>query len=57
MKSHLSSLHLSIWDVVDLGIMLPEIGDEDYDSNEVTQIIHFDSQATTVLLSSSCMED
>jgi hypothetical protein len=56
MKSHLSSLHPSIWDVVDLGIMLPEIGDEDYDSNEVTQI-HFDSQATTVLLSSLCMED
>jgi hypothetical protein len=40
MKSHLYSFHSSIWDVVDLGMKIPEIGNEDYDPNEVAQIIH-----------------
>jgi hypothetical protein len=57
MKSHLSSLHPSIWDVVDLGMVLPEIEDEDYNSDEVAQIIHFNSQATIVLLVSLCREE
>jgi hypothetical protein len=29
------------------------VGDEDYDSDEVAQIRHFNSQATTILLGSS----
>jgi hypothetical protein len=32
------------------------VGDEDYDSDEVAQIRHFDSQATTILLASLCRE-
>jgi hypothetical protein len=33
------------------------MGDEAYDSDEVTQIRHFDSQATTILLASLCREE
>jgi hypothetical protein len=50
MRHHLTSLHTSIWDVVELGVQVPSVGDEDYDSDEVAQIRHFNSQATTILL-------
>jgi hypothetical protein len=30
------------------------VGDEGYNSDEVAQIKHFDSQATTILLASLC---
>jgi hypothetical protein len=40
MRHHLTSLHTSIWDVVDLGVQVPSPGDEDYDSDEVAQIRH-----------------
>jgi hypothetical protein len=33
------------------------MGDEGYDSDEVAQIRHFDSQATTILLASLCREE
>jgi hypothetical protein len=33
------------------------VGDEDYDSDEATQIRHFNSQATSILLSSLCQEE
>jgi hypothetical protein len=33
------------------------VGDEAYGSDEVTQIRHFDSQATTILLASLCREE
>jgi hypothetical protein len=33
------------------------VGDEVYDSDEVTQIRHFNSQATTILLASLCREE
>jgi hypothetical protein len=33
------------------------VGDEVYDSDEVAQIRHFDSQATTILLASLCREE
>jgi hypothetical protein len=33
------------------------MGDEAYDSNEVTQLWHFNSQATTILLASLCREE
>jgi hypothetical protein len=37
--------------------MLPTVGDEGYDSDEVAQIRHFNSQATTILLASLCREE
>ena len=57
MRHHLTSLHTSIWDVVELGVQVPSPGDEDYDSDEVAQIRHFNSQATTILLASLCHEE
>jgi hypothetical protein len=50
MKYHLTSLHKSIWDVVEFGVQVSSVGDEDYDEDEVAQIEHFNSQATTILL-------
>jgi hypothetical protein len=57
MRHHLTSLHASIWDIVEFGAQVPNVGDEDYDSDEVAQIRHFDSQATTILLASLCREE
>jgi hypothetical protein len=47
-RHHLTSLHTSIWNVVEFGVQVPFVRDEDYDSDEVAQIRHFNSQATTV---------
>jgi hypothetical protein len=57
MRHHLTSLHTSIWDIVKFGAQVPSAGDEAYDSDEVAQIRHFDSQATTILLASLCREE
>jgi hypothetical protein len=57
MRHHLTSLHASIWDIIEFGAQVPSVGDEGYDSNEVTQIRHFNSQATTILLASLCREE
>jgi hypothetical protein len=57
MSHHLTSLHASIWDIVEFGAQVPMVGDEDYDSDEVAQIRHFNSQATTILLASLCREE
>jgi hypothetical protein len=57
MRHHLTSLHTSIWDVVEFGVQVPSVGDEDYDSDEVAQIRHFNSQATTILLASLSQEE
>jgi hypothetical protein len=57
MSHHLTSLHASIWDIVEFGAHVPSVGDEGYDSDEVAQIRHFDSQATTILLASLCREE
>jgi hypothetical protein len=54
MMHHLTSLHGSIWDIVELGAQVPQVGDKDYDSDEATQIRHFNSQATSILLASLC---
>ena len=43
MRHHLTSLHASIWDIVEFGAQVPSVGDEGYDSDEVAQIRHFDS--------------
>jgi hypothetical protein len=57
MKGHLTSLHESIWDVVEYGAQVPQVVDKDYDSDEVAQIRHFNSQATTILLASLSREE
>jgi hypothetical protein len=57
MRHHLTSLHASIWDIVEFGVQVPTIGDEGYDSDELAQIRHFTSQATTILLASLCREE
>jgi hypothetical protein len=57
MRHHLTSLHASIWDIVEFGVHVPMVGDEGYDSDEVAQIRHFNSQATTTLLASLCREE
>src|SRR6187455_1010967 len=56
-KHHLTSLHTSIWDVVEIGVQVPSPRDEDYDKDEVAQIEHFNSQATTTLLASLSQEE
>jgi hypothetical protein len=43
MRYHLTLLHKSIWDVVESGVQVPSVGDEDYDEDEVAQIEHFNS--------------
>jgi hypothetical protein len=57
MRYHLTSLHRSIWDVVEFGVQVPSVGDEEYDEDEVAQIQHFNSQATTILLTSLSREE
>jgi 3D (Asp-Asp-Asp) domain-containing protein len=57
MRHHLTSLHASIWDIVEFRAQVPSVGDEGYDSDEVAQIRHFNSQATTILLASLCREE
>jgi hypothetical protein len=57
MRHHLASLHTSIWDIVEYGAQVPSVGDEGYNSDEVAQIRHFNSQATTILIASLCQEE
>jgi hypothetical protein len=57
MRHHLTSLHKSIWDIVEYGAQVPKVGDKDYDSDEADQIRHFNSQATIILLASLCREE
>jgi hypothetical protein len=57
MRYHRTSLHASIWDIVEFGAQVPFVGDEGYDSDDVAQIRHFNSQATTILLASLCREE
>jgi hypothetical protein len=51
MRHHLTSLHESIWDIVEFGAQAPQVGDE------AAQIRHFNSQATSILLASLCREE
>jgi hypothetical protein len=57
MRHHLTSLHESIWDIVEFGAQAPQVGNKDYDSDEAAQIRHFNSQATSILLASLCREE
>jgi hypothetical protein len=57
MRHHLTSLHASIWDIVEFGAQEPSVGDKGYDSDKVAQIRHFNSQVTTILLASLSREE
>ena len=57
MRHHLTSLHKSIWDIVEYGVQVPKVGGKDYNSDEVAQIRHFNSQATSILIVSLCREE
>jgi hypothetical protein len=57
MRHHLTSLHESIWDIVEFGAQEPHVDEEDYDSDEATQIRYFNSQATSILLAFLCREE
>jgi hypothetical protein len=57
MRHHLTSLHESIWDIVEFGAQVPQVGDKDYDSDEAAQFRHFNSQATSILLAFLCQEE
>jgi hypothetical protein len=57
MRHHLTSLHKSIWDIVEFGAQATKVGDEDYDSDEAAQIRHFNSQETSIILASLCREE
>jgi hypothetical protein len=56
-RHHLTSLHENIWDIVEFGAQAPQVGDEDYNSDEAAQVRHFNSQATSILLASLCREE
>jgi hypothetical protein len=43
MMNHLTSLHKSIWDIIEFSMQVPQVGDEDYDSNEAAQIKRFNA--------------
>jgi inactivated superfamily I helicase len=53
----LTSLHESIRDIVEFGAQEPQVGDEDYDSDEAAQLRHLYSQNTSILLASLCREE
>jgi hypothetical protein len=57
MRHHLTSLQESVWDIVEFGAQVPQVGDKDYDSDEAAQIRHFNSQSTSILLASLCREE
>jgi hypothetical protein len=57
MRHHLTSLYESIWNIIGFGAQVPKVGNEGYDSDEVAQIRHFNSQATTILLASLCRDE
>jgi hypothetical protein len=38
MRHHLTSLHESIWDIVEYGAKVPKVGDKDYDSDEAPKL-------------------
>jgi hypothetical protein len=57
MRHHLTSLQESIWDIVEYGAQVHQVGDKDDDSDEAAQIRHFNSQTTSILIASLCREE
>jgi hypothetical protein len=41
MRQHLTSLHESIWYIVEFGAQASQVGNEDYDSDVAAQMRHF----------------
>jgi hypothetical protein len=39
MRHHLTSLHESMWNIVEFGVEVPTVGDDGYDSDEVALTI------------------
>jgi hypothetical protein len=37
MRHHLTSLHESIWNIVEFGVQVPKVGDDGYDSDDVAK--------------------
>jgi hypothetical protein len=56
MCSHLVSLHPCIWDIVENGMNILYVDDENYNEVEVYELIHRNDQATIVLLATLCRE-
>jgi hypothetical protein len=54
MRSHLFSFHPCIWDIVENGMHIPNVDNENYNEVEVEELIYRNAQATTVLLASPC---
>jgi hypothetical protein len=57
MRNHLFSLHPSIWDVVKHGMQCVDSDDENYNAIHMQEMIHKNTQATTVLLTSLCKDE
>jgi hypothetical protein len=57
MRHHLTSLHESIWVIVEFGAQVPQVGGKDYDSDEAAQVRPFNSQSTSILFASFCREE
>jgi hypothetical protein len=55
--SHLFSVHLNIWNVVENRVQLLDSDDENYNAIDVQELIHKNVQATTVILASLCKEE
>jgi hypothetical protein len=53
----LGSVHPSIWDIVENGIQCVDSDDENYNAIHIQEMIHKNTQATTVLLASLCRDE
>jgi hypothetical protein len=55
MRHHLTSLHESIWDIVEFGAQVPQVGDMDYDSARSPKLGTLTSK-TSLYSSPPCVE-
>jgi hypothetical protein len=57
MRNHLFSLHPSIWNVVENGMHVVDSDNEDYNAIYMQEMIHRNTQTTTMLLASLCRDE
>jgi hypothetical protein len=57
MMSHLYALYPSNWDIIEIGLEIHDVDDENYNPVEVEEIVYCNSQATTILLASLYREE
>jgi hypothetical protein len=57
MKSHIYSLYPSNWDIIEIGLEIPDVDDENYNPMEVEEIVYCNSQATMIVLASLYREE